>query len=97
METPENKNKTIEDLKSEAANVSQTKGGGPGDGYIPLEELATTDPDTFGKLHQALNSGDPASAGWSFEVVNGRWQHDSGYFAYQIKTGFQGREGMGDA
>jgi hypothetical protein len=96
METPENNNKSIDSLHGEAANVSQTKGGGPGDGYIPLEELATTDPDTFGKLHNALNSGNPASAGWAFENVTGRWEHQTGYYAYQIKTGFQGKEGMGD-
>jgi hypothetical protein len=78
--------KSIDSLQGEAANVSQTKGGGPGDGFMPIEELATTDPDTFGKLHNALNSGDPASAGWAFENVTGRWVHHTGYFGFQKKN-----------
>jgi len=76
--------KTIDSLQNEAANVSQTMGGGrPGEDFLPLEELATTDPDTFGKLHHGLNSGDPASAGWAFENVTGRWVHHTGYFGFQ--------------
>jgi len=78
--------KSIDSLQGEAANVSQTKGGGPGEGFMPIEELATTDPDTFGKLHNALNSGDPASAGWAFENVTGRWVHHTGYFGFQKKN-----------
>lgn len=78
--------KSIESLQNEVANVSQTKGGGPGDGYIPMEELASTDPDTFGQLHAGLNSGDPAAAGWAFENVTGRWVHHTGYFGFQKKN-----------
>lgn len=87
--------KSIDALQNEAVNVSRTKGGGPGDGYMPLEELAATNPDGFSELHTALNSEDPVASGWAFEDVSGRWVHHTGYFAFRNQNGFLGSEGMG--
>jgi len=97
METPENKNKTIENFKNEAMDGSQTKGGGLDHCYVNMEELSSTNPDSYGALHQGLNSMDPAGAGWEHDASSGAWIHQTGYYGYQNRTGFQGREGMGDA